>query len=754
MNVIRLFTLTIFFCVLFVKSFAQQNSNWCGTDFDLLMQDEGQRRAFQQFQESMERFRANRSNTGTNHSSEKTSENPNASRYVIPCVVHVVYSRLRDSVSYAQIYSAFEDLYQDFRHVPQTRGFGGGGMDSKIEFALATIDPGGKPTTGIVYYRVPRDRAVISLAQNGNEILKTQTAPSWNTSRYFNIWLVDSIAGGVHAYAQFPFSYFQGRGNLTDGVVLQNKYFGRIGTGQGYTFHSAHEVGHCLNLFHTFQGECGNARCDRDGDRMCDTPPMNLGSQGRWQDVTIRNNSCSESSGAYDYPDPSLNYMNYALPMNALNVFSKDQVKEFQDVMENQDYPHRFGLWQPSNLRRTGAGLKMKPNANFWSPDRNACVGQTVRFMDYTMGLPTRWQWEFPGGTPATSSEAAPVVTYSNAGRYAVRLKVWNEGGLTDSVSKAGFITVEDPGATAIEVTAGKPFLENFNRVNVNSFPNNGWYYVNLDSGYRYSRSWAISRRFNGFRRTESDGAGVIWFNHYAHNQYNQRDAFVTPILKPVDMKAIALKFDVAYSGLVARRNNSLSGLVTEYVDSLAIYVSAGCDNQNWRKIWQRGGRELQTVARMLQTNIGGQGGEFDNPTANDWKTITIQLPESYAKASDIRFMFETISGFGNYLLIDNIKVDTASATGITDAFSPERLEVYPNPTQDQIKVAFTPPVSALLRWEVTDLTGKVIHQGSEQYTASSYNAFDISLQNQPDGIYILKLNFGDQQHIQKIIKL
>jgi len=754
MNVIRLFTLTIFFCVLFVNSFAQQNPNWCGTDFDLLMQNEGQQRAYQQFQESMERFRANRSNTGTNHSSDKTSENPNASRFVIPCVVHVVYSRPADSVSYAQIYSAFEDLYLDFRHVPQTRSYGGGGIDSKIEFTLASLDPGGKPTTGIVYYRVSRDKAVISLGGGGNEELKIETAPSWNTTRYFNIWLVDSIAGGVHAYAQFPFSYFDGRGNLTDGVVLQNKYFGRIGTGEGYTFHSAHEVGHCLNLFHTFQGECSNARCDRDGDRMCDTPPMRLAGQGQWQDATVRNNSCSDASGAYDYPDPSLNYMNYAFPMNALNVFSKDQVKEFQDVMENQDYPHRFGLWQPTNLRRTGAGLNMKPSANFWSPDRNVCTGQEVRFSDYSMAMPIRWEWEFPGGTPATSTEASPVVTYSKAGKYAVKLKVWNEGGLTDSVFKAGYITVEDPTTIAVEVSAGKPFLENFNRINVNAFPSNGWYFVNPDSSYRFSRSWAVSRRFNGFKRTESDGSGVIWFNHYAHIQYNQRDAFVTPILKPVNIKAIALQFDLAYSGLIARRNNGSSGLVTEYVDSLAVYVTTGCDNKDWQKIWQRGGRELQTVARTLQTNNNGEGGDLGDPTAAQWKTINISLPESLAKAADLRFKFETISGYGNYMIIDNIKVDTAKATSLPEVFSENQFSIFPNPTEDRVKVEFTPPVTGDFQWEIVDVTGKVIYRSQEQQLNPTYHSFDISLQNHPEGIYIVKFNFANQQHIQKIVKL
>ena len=46
--------------------------------------------------------------------------------------------------------------------------------------------------------------------------------------------------------------------------------------------------------------------------------------------------------------------------------------------------------------------------------------------------MPTEWLWQFVGGTPETSTEQNPVVTYAKAGRYSLALTASNEAG-TDS---------------------------------------------------------------------------------------------------------------------------------------------------------------------------------------------------------------------------------------------------------------------------------------------------------------------------------
>jgi PKD repeat protein len=40
-------------------------------------------------------------------------------------------------------------------------------------------------------------------------------------------------------------------------------------------------------------------------------------------------------------------------------------------------------------------------------------VGETVTFTDNSIGTPTSWSWEFEGGTPATSTEQNPTITFN-----------------------------------------------------------------------------------------------------------------------------------------------------------------------------------------------------------------------------------------------------------------------------------------------------------------------------------------------------
>lgn len=70
-------------------------------------------------------------------------------------------------------------------------------------------------------------------------------------------------------------------------------------------------------------------------------------------------------------------------------------------------------------------------------------TGETIHFADLTTGgQPTSWQWSFPGGTPATSTEQNPVVYYTESGTYDVTLKV-SDGNATSEVTKTAFVNVE-----------------------------------------------------------------------------------------------------------------------------------------------------------------------------------------------------------------------------------------------------------------------------------------------------------------------
>ena len=90
------------------------------------------------------------------------------------------------------------------------------------------------------------------------------------------------------------------------------------------------------------------------------------------------------------------------------------------------------GLWESSIYDPNS----LKPFANFTANVLSGCPGFTVQFTDQSFGNPTSWQWSFPGGIPASSTDQNPVVTYNNAATYNhVTLRVQNAFGI-DSVIK------------------------------------------------------------------------------------------------------------------------------------------------------------------------------------------------------------------------------------------------------------------------------------------------------------------------------
>lgn len=61
-------------------------------------------------------------------------------------------------------------------------------------------------------------------------------------------------------------------------------------------------------------------------------------------------------------------------------------------------------------------------------------VDTPVSFTDASTGKPDAWAWSFEGGTPATSFDQNPTVTYAEAGTYGVTLNVSNAAGSSDDM--------------------------------------------------------------------------------------------------------------------------------------------------------------------------------------------------------------------------------------------------------------------------------------------------------------------------------
>jgi len=260
----------------------------------------------------------------------------------IPVVFHVVHVGEAEgdstNISDEQIFSAISALNDDFRKVPGTSG-DGHGVDTKIEFCMASVDPDGNPTDGIVrhdasdlvYYgngsiNMPYvDYGVNAGNLNYYGIHDTwmkQTLGAWDTDLYLNVWTVNEIAGNNGGAGIQGYAYLGPISAQRDGIVILHNAVGTVGTLKSYTNMNktlTHEVGHYLTLYHTFEysSDCVEGNCNVEGDRVCDTP------------VTTGNTSCSSENcpGAIEE-----NYMDYT-PQTCRDMFTLGQAERMRECI-------------------------------------------------------------------------------------------------------------------------------------------------------------------------------------------------------------------------------------------------------------------------------------------------------------------------------------------------------------------------------------------------------------------------------------
>lgn len=236
----------------------------------------------------------------------------------IPVVVHVIYRTDAENITVAQIQSQIDALNRDYNKqntditkIPTE--FSGVAADCQIRFQLAVRDPQAKPTTGIMRY------ATNKIAWGATDDVKKPNKggfANWDPTKYLNIY-VCNVGDGILGYASFPSSPA-----YLDGVVIDYTVFGTIGTARvpfnkGRT--CVHEVGHWLNLVHTWGDlDCGT-------DYVNDTPQQK---EPHYGNVTTPQYSYCTGKATRDM---TMNFMDYVND-DCMFMFSAGQKTRIQAV--------------------------------------------------------------------------------------------------------------------------------------------------------------------------------------------------------------------------------------------------------------------------------------------------------------------------------------------------------------------------------------------------------------------------------------
>ncbi len=235
----------------------------------------------------------------------------------IPIAVHVLHLGelvgTGTNISDQQIYDAVQATNERWRNTSATNDTRS--VDMEVQFCLAQFDPDGNPSNGITR----TDASAMPLYADvgigyiqaqaigitGADEIATKNLSNWSHSYVYNIWVVNKIAGNWGGYAFFPVNGEYS----TDGVVITANSMRSI-----YST-LAHELGHGMSLFHTFQGSengcASNDICFLQGDWICDTPPH--------RQVDCDNSTCNNS------PDSILSMRNIMSYCNGRGLFTQDQ---------------------------------------------------------------------------------------------------------------------------------------------------------------------------------------------------------------------------------------------------------------------------------------------------------------------------------------------------------------------------------------------------------------------------------------------
>ncbi len=332
------FTGYLYLLLSFMQLNAQSgNEHQCGSDHaeNILLQDPAYAQTVLE-QESLYRKRMKEKARNGNQNNLMPIQS-------IPVIIHVIHSGESYGSTYnpsdASLIGPFIDASNRFRHQHFNAGTYSNpnyGVDTEIDLCLASVDPNGNYTNGIVRHYDP-EIAQGSYTGANNIVTQAKAQYGWDTNLYCNIFIFQSIYSNFNPCSNIAGVYLGGSTDVT--IFKATSYNSGL---------IAHELGHYFNLRHTFNGNsCTNTDCLANGDFVCDTPAKNVsGSNGGT--CSAPNNTCTTDEddtsannpyraialgGLGEQPDNINNYMDYT--GSCWDMFTLGQKNRMQDYIAN-----------------------------------------------------------------------------------------------------------------------------------------------------------------------------------------------------------------------------------------------------------------------------------------------------------------------------------------------------------------------------------------------------------------------------------
>lgn len=323
------------------------------------------------------------------------------------------------------------------------------------------------------------------------------------------------------------------------------------------------------------------------------------------------------------------------------------------------------------------------PTANFRARQAPICPGGKITFTNLSVNCANTFAWTFPGGTPATSTDVNPTVTFAAAGTYTVTLVAKNANG--DSTPKTFTVVVQG-------APLAVPYVENF----TSGIPA-AWGIINPDNGLTWTTAANILLR-DGTRGT----AVVMPFPFYAAK--GQRDSLQSPAFDLRSQPFAFLRFDLAYASR------------TGFNDSLAVDVFTACTNARLGRVYLK---SATGASAGLATTLPRDQTAFSPSSPNQWRQETVSLASYLGQQVYVRFVAYNQTGQNLYL--SNVRVENTNVLAArTQADSPA-LQAFPNPVAGGARLTLDlPQARGTASVRVLDALGRVTYQTQLELSAGA----------------------------------
>ena len=446
-------------------------------------------------------------------------------------------------------------------------------------------------------------------------------------------------------------------------------------------------------------------------------------------------------NGTFGLMEDLQNYMEYSYcPYH----YTPNQV-EFMHNALNEVAGQRNNLWKDSTLMLTGVLDQTLPQgpltvplctpvADFNTASKNVCINEPISFKDasWNAGIDS-WEWIFQDGSPATSTNVNPVVSFTSSGYKTVTLKVTNAAG-TGVETRSAYIYVSNEwgdfnGPNMLDMEDG---TVNWFVVN-NPEDNYAEFALSSGTGYNDSRSWKL----NNYK--DVSNADLYNDDYFYNNRLGlAEDHLITPSFDLRYTTGVTVSFKYSYATNATQ--------VDQISERILVQSSKDC-GETWQSRKVIFGSDIVT---------GGYAGYTDYAPVsnNDWKTESFSYtPDMTDDHTRFRFVFES-SDLSSNLYIDDINVE-GTLNLVSNEIALLDLNVFPNPTTagQAITVSYTAqnePVTFVLR----DAQGKVIATQVIEETNAMINQTLKGTENLSSACYFLEVTSGEHATTRKVVVL